>query len=303
MDALGPLLEQALASANVPRSRVQSVGVSVHGPVEQSTGVCVVSPNLGWHDVPLRQMVAEAFGLPVVVHNEAHAAAVAEGRVGAAVGATSFVWLYSGTGIGSGVVIDGKLFVGFRGFGGEIGHCPVTDEGGRVCACGRRGCLETVASGMAIARAARQAVAAGEQTVLKTARRPLDAAAVTAAAREGDRVARRILSEVGEHLGKGISYLLNILDPEMIVVAGDPASAGEALFEPLRASVDRHALQPQGVRIVPSILGTRAEIIGAVLLAMDHVRAGVRTVSFDSAMGPTGDGQLGENRVTVGDEP
>ncbi len=300
LEALEPLLEQALASANVPRGRVQSVGVAVHGPVEQSTGVCVVSPNLGWHDVPLRDMVKETFGLPVVVHNEAHAAAVAEGRVGAAEGVASFVWLYSGTGIGSGVVIDGKLFFGFRGFGGEIGHCPVTDDNARICACGRRGCLETVASGMAIARAAKQAVAGTEATVLRSARRPLDAAAVTAAAREGDKVAKRILSEVGEHLGKGISYLLNILDPEMIVVAGDPASAGEALFEPLRASVDRHALQPRGVRIVPSILGTRAEIIGAVLLAMDHVRGGVRTVSFVSATHPTAGGVLRDGRLDAG---
>jgi predicted NBD/HSP70 family sugar kinase len=276
-----PMVERALASANVPRSRVQSVGVAMHGPVEQSTGVCVVSPNLGWHDVPLRDMVTDAFRLPVVIHNEAHAAAVAEGRMGAAQGVSSFVWLYSGTGIGSGVVIDGKLFFGFRGFAGEIGHCPVTD-GGRICACGRRGCLETVASGMAIARAARQAAAGSEATILKSARRPLDAEAVTAAAREGDKVARRILSEVGEHLGKGISYLLNILDPEMVVVAGDPADAGEALFEPLRASVDRHSLQPRGVRIVPSVLGTRAELIGAVLLGMDHVRCGVRTVGLPS---------------------
>lgn len=304
MEALEPLLEEALTSADIPRERLRSVGVSVHGPVEQSTGVCVVSPNLGWHDVPIREMIRKIFGLPVVVHNEAHAAAVAEGRVGAAVGVASFVWLYSGTGIGSGVVIEGKLFFGYRGFGGEIGHCPVTDDAGRVCACGRRGCLETVASGMAIARAAKQAVAAGEVTVLKTARRPLDAAAVTTAAREGDEVAKRILSEVGEHLGKGISYLLNILDPEMIVVAGDPASAGEALFEPLRASVDRHALQPRGVRIVPSILDTRAEIIGAVLLGMDYVRGGVRTVSFAPAShaggAGRGGGPDGSVRVTAG---
>ena len=280
---LEPLVERALAAADVPRSRVQSMGVAMHGPIEQSTGVCLFSPNLGWRNVPVRDLVSDAFGLPLVVHNEAHAAAVAEGRVGAAQGASSYVWLYSGIGIGSGIVIDGKLLFGYRGFGGEIGHCPVTD-GGRVCACGRRGCLETVASGIAIVRAAKQAVAGSEATTLKSVRRPMDAAAVTSAAKEGDKVARRILSEVGEHLGKGISYLLNILDPEMIVVAGDPADAGEALFEPLRASVERHALQPHGVRIVPSVLGTRAEIIGAVLLGMDHVRCGVRTVTLSAPM-------------------
>jgi N-acetylglucosamine repressor len=282
------LLEEALTKAQVPRARVQSLGVAVAGPVEHGSGVCVVSPNLGWHDVPVRDILVEKLGLPVVVYNEAHAAAVAEGRVGAAEGVASYVWLYVGSGVGSGIVVGRELSVGSRGFGGEIGHCSVVADG-RVCGCGRRGCLETVASATAIARAARDAIAGSEPTSLRSAR-PLDATAVVAAAREGDKVARAILAEVAEHLGKGISYLINILDPEMIVVGGSVADAREALFEPLEASVARHAIEARGVRIVPSVLGSHAELVGAVLLGMDNVRgagaavAGVGTAAYQGVV-------------------
>jgi glucokinase-like ROK family protein len=269
--AFGTLLDEALEAAHVPRSRVQALGVAVPGPVEQRTGICVVSPNLGWHNVAVRDILAAKLSLPVVVHNEAHAAAIAEGRVGAAEGVRSYVWLYVGAGVGAGIVVDRALSLGYRGFGGEIGHCAVVANG-RVCGCGRHGCLETVASATAIARSAREALAGSEPTTLR-GERSLDAAAVVDAARAGDAVARRILADVAEHLGKGISYLVNILDPEMIVVGGLVADAQGALFEPLEGSVARHAIEARGVRIVPSVLGDQAEIVGAVLLAMDHVRA------------------------------
>ena len=155
--------------------------------------MCVLAPNLGWRDLPLRDALADELGVPVRVNNITQAAAVAEGRVGAARGARSFVWVYVGSGVGSGVVIDGKLFFGQRGFSGEIGHCPVVEDG-PLCACGRRGCLETVASAMALAAPPRAAIAAGEPTVLgRAARARRSAASIAAAARDGDAVALRIL--------------------------------------------------------------------------------------------------------------
>lgn len=268
--AMALLVDEVLSSADIPKERVQSVGVSVPGLVEQATGLCVVAPHLGWSHAPLRDLLQRNFDVPVILRNEAHAAAVAEGRLGAARNVKSFVWLLVGSGIGSGIVVDGELFFGFRGFGGEIGHCPIDAE--LTCACGRRGCLETVASEPALAREARAAADGPEPTLLKGWREPLDAEAVLTAAQQRDRVAARILAELGEHLGKGISYLLNILDPEMIVVGGILAGAGDVLFSPLRASVERHALQTEGVRVVPSLLGKDAELTGAVLVAMDHVR-------------------------------
>jgi predicted NBD/HSP70 family sugar kinase len=203
LKAASALIDEALAAARVPRSRIKVVGATVPGLVDQETGVCVLAPNLGWHDFPLRAALAEQLGTPVVVNNVAQAAAVAEGRVGAARRVRSYVWIHVGSGVGSGIVLDGKLFFGRRGFSGEIGHCPVVHPG-PSCGCGRLGCLETVASAKAIVRAAESAVAAGEPTVLAELPPPLSSTSVAAAAREGDPVARRILGEASEYLGRGI---------------------------------------------------------------------------------------------------
>jgi predicted NBD/HSP70 family sugar kinase len=269
IQAAGTLLDAALAEGRVPRSRLRVVSATVPGLIDQESGVCVLAPNLGWHDFPLRAALAQELGARVVVNNVAQAAAVAEGRVGAARRARNYVWIHVGSGVGSGIVLDGKPFFGRRGFSGEIGHCPVVHPG-PPCGCGRLGCLETVASAKAIVRAAENAVAAGEPTVLAELPAPISSTSVAAAAREGDPVARRILGEASEYLGRGISYLLNVLNPEMVVLGGAVAQAGETLVGPVRASVARHSLLPAGVAVVPSTLGNRAELTGAVFLAIDH---------------------------------
>ena len=267
--AAGVLMSDALAEAGVARARVKVVGATVPGLIDQETGACVLAPNLGWHDFPLRTALANELEVPVAINNVAQAAAVAEGRVGAARRARSYVWIHVGSGVGAGIVIDGKLFFGRRGFSGEIGHCPVVYPGS-PCGCGRLGCLETVASAKAIVRAAEHAVAEGEPTVLAELPPPLSSTSVAAAAREGDPVARRILGEASEYLGRGISYLLNVLNPEMVVLGGAVAQAGETLVGPVRASVARHSLLSAGVAVVPSTLGNRAELTGAVFMAIDQ---------------------------------
>jgi N-acetylglucosamine repressor len=267
------LVADSLVEAGVSRARVKVVGATVPGLVDQETGVCVLAPNLGWHDFPLRAALSDELQVPVVINNVAQAAAVAEGRVGAARRVRSYVWVHVGSGVGSGIVLDGKLFFGRRGFSGEIGHCPVVYPGS-PCGCGRLGCLETVASAKAIVRAAEAAISAGEPTVLAELPPPLSSTAVAAAAREGDPVARRILGEASEYLGRGISYLLNVLNPEMVVLGGAVAQAGETLVGPVRASVARHSLLSAGVAIVPSTLGNRAELTGAIFMAIDHGTAG-----------------------------
>jgi glucokinase-like ROK family protein len=269
LKAAAGLVAEALEAARTSNARIKVVGATVPGLVDQETGVCVLAPNLGWHDFPLRAALAEELGAPAVVINVAQAAAVAEGRVGAARRARSYVWIHVGSGVGSGIVLDGKLFFGRRGFSGEIGHCPVVHPG-PPCGCGRLGCLETVASAKAIVRAAENAVAAGEPTVLAELPPPISSTSVAAAAREGDPVARRILGEASEYLGRGISYLLNVLNPEMVVLGGAVAQAGETLVGPVRASVARHSLLPAGVAVVPSTLGNRAELTGAVFMAIEQ---------------------------------
>jgi predicted NBD/HSP70 family sugar kinase len=253
------------------------VGATVPGLVDSESGTCVLAPNLDWRDFPLRDALADELHVPVVVNNITQASAVAEGRLGAARGVRSYVWVYVGSGVGAGVVIDGRLFYGQSGFSGEIGHCPVVEDG-PACACGRRGCLEAVASSMALARAVNEAVAAKEPTVLAHAREPIDSASIAAAASEGDAVAIRILAQAAEHLGRGISFLLNVLNPEMIVLGGPVAQAGEAFLREVRGAVARHALLPHGVAIVPSTLGDKAELTGAVLLAMERTVKSVRIV-------------------------
>lgn len=287
LKALRPLIADALQAAKVPRARIEGAGATVPGLIDQETGMCVLAPNLGWRDFPLRQALTDEIGVPTVVNNITQAAAVAEGRLGAARGARSFVWLYVGSGVGSGIVVDGRIFYGRRGFSGEIGHCPVIEDG-PPCACGRRGCLETVASAMALTRAAEAAIASKVPTVMSEMEAPLDAAAIAEAARDGDAVARRILADASEHIGRGLSYLVNVLNPEMIVVGGSVAQAGEELLGPVRASLARHALLPKGIAVVPSSLGDRAELTGAVLLAMDQTVRSSRIVRGPEAASGSG---------------
>jgi glucokinase-like ROK family protein len=272
------LFDEVLIEAGLPRDRVHAAGVTVPGLVDYHTGTVALAPNLDWVDVPMRDMLQKALGLPVVVHNVTNSGAVAEGRVGAAKGVRSFVWVYVGSGVGAGIVVDGQVFPGTKGFSGEIGHCPVVDDG-PTCSCGLRGCLETLVSGKAIARIAEEAAAADEPTLLKDEQGPLDAIAVSKAALAGDAVAKRILTNVGDHLGLGLSYLINILDPEVIVLGGGVMEASEFIVEPARAAIARHTLKSSSVRIIKSELGERAGLIGAVLAAMDQSVRSYRVVA------------------------
>jgi N-acetylglucosamine repressor len=274
--ALRPLIAEVLRVAKVPRSRIEGAAATVPGLYDRESGVCVLAPNLGWRDFPVRAALAEELDMPVTVNNIIHSVAVAEGRVGAARGVRSYVCVYVDMGIGSGIVADGRLFFGQRGLSGEIGHCPVIADG-PACGCGRSGCLETVASTMALARAAEQEMASGEASLLRECA-TIDAAAITQAALAGDALSVRLLEGAGEHLGRGISYLLNILNPEMVVLAGPYAAAGEILLAPLRASVARHAIRPEGVAIVPSTLSERADLVGSVLMVMDETTRSYRIV-------------------------
>jgi glucokinase-like ROK family protein len=280
------LVDQVLAEAGVPKDRLQAVGVTMAGLVAQSSGVVELAPNLGWKRVAVRSQLEEALGLPVVVSNVTAAGALAEGRVGAARGVHSYVWVYVGTGVGAGIVIDGRVFRGHAGYSGEIGHCPVVLDGPE-CTCGLRGCLEAVASGWAIRAAAERAVAQGEATLLAEPAYPLDARGVADAARAGDAVAQRILANVGSYLGMAISTLVNLIDPEMVVLGGSVMSAPDYIIGAVRESMAKHTLHGESVNIVPSALGDQAGLIGAVMGAVDHTVRSYRVVATSerAAMG------------------
>jgi predicted NBD/HSP70 family sugar kinase len=246
--------------------------VTVPGLVDTSTGVCVLGPNLGWQNVPVRDLITEALEVPVVVQNVTSAGAVAEGQMGAAQGYRTYVWVYVGSGLGAGIVLDGRPFYGRQGFSGEIGHCQVVESGGIQCGCGAFGCLETVASGRALERQAKQAVEQGQKTELSELGRPIQVTDMVRAARQGDELAIALFENAGSYLGKGLAYLQNILNPE----------AGDLLLKPAQRTAQEHALKAERVPIVPSVLKERSGIVGAVLSAMDHSVQSYRIVATNS---------------------
>jgi predicted NBD/HSP70 family sugar kinase len=266
--ALPLLVKDVLREAKLPRARLKGVGIAIPGLVDHATGTCVLAPNLKWADVPVRGALARVLRTPTVVRNITQAAAIAEGRLGAAQGARSFAWVYVGSGVGASIVIDGRIVYGKHGYSGELGHCAVLDKGA-PCGCGRIGCLETVASGAAIEAAARARATRNGRLQRPTGWRGFDTFAVAAAARSGDAMAREILASAAEYLGMGISYLLNLLNPEMVVLGGRVIQAGEYFVDPVRASVAKHAMRGDGIPIVPSSVGDDIMLRGAVLLAMD----------------------------------
>lgn len=274
--AVVALTQEVCDEAELPRDRLQAVGVTVPGLVNSTTGHVALAPNLHWTDVPIREMLANKLGVPVVVNNVTSAGAIAEHRTGAAKGVRSFVWAYVASGIGAGIVIDGHVFSGTQGFSGEIGHCSVVANG-PVCSCGMRGCLEALVSGPAIVRAATAAVQSGEATSLRDVP-SLDVGVIASAARAGDAVAQRIFATAGEHLGVGVSYLVNILDPQMIVLGGSSDSV-DALLEATRSSMTKHSLKGANVPVVVSSLGDDAGLIGAVFAAMDTSVRSYRVVA------------------------
>jgi predicted NBD/HSP70 family sugar kinase len=275
------MVRSLLAGSDYDASMLRRAGVSLPGLVDTTTGYCRLAPNLGWRDVNLGELVGKALGIPVTVGNITAAAALAEGRLGAAQEVRSFVWVYAGTGIGAAVIDDGELFTGAHRYAGEIGHCPVpgNDE---LCNCGNRGCLETVAGAPAIVRAATAAVKRRPATALRRHRGSLDADTVAQVAADGDAVARAILDEAGAHLGRGIAHILNLFGPEMVVVGGPLARGGERYLAAALATARRHTLEAQAVPIVPSTLGPQVNLLGAVQLAVDADARSYRIVGATS---------------------
>jgi len=254
---------------------VGAVGVAAAGLVERGSGVLRFAPNLVWRDAPLVEHVRDALGLPVIADNDNTAAAWGEYVFGAGRGHRDLLLVGVGTGIGGGIVADGKLLRGAHGFAAEIGHM-LMDPAGPLCGCGNRGCFEQLASGQAVTRAGRRAVRDGVRTSLVERSRGdpdlVDGPMVTSAARDGDAVAMAILAEVGRWLGLGIGSLVNVLDPEIVIVGGGVAEAGELILEPARASfrqqveaVDRRPAVP----LVPAALGDHTGVVGAAALVLE----------------------------------
>jgi glucokinase len=273
--AVETLVEAVEEAREAAHGEVLAVGVGVPCVVEPRSGVAMACNHLGLEDVPLRDLLAERVGLPVVVDNDATAALVAEWRHGAARGARHALVLTIGTGVGGGILADGRIVRGFAGAGSELGHI-VIDEDGPDCPgnCPSRGCLEAFVSGPALAREGLERARADPGSglgVALAAGREVTGPLVTELAHDGDAAAREALAVLGRHLGIGIVSLVNIFNPEVVVVGGGLVAAGDLLLEPARAVVAARALVParDQVRVVPARFGDESGMLGAAALAFE----------------------------------
>jgi glucokinase len=272
------IVEEMIDLASEMRDEgVVAVGIGAAGLVDTDAGVMRFAPNLPWREMAIREPVREALALPVLLENDANAAAYAEWRFGAGRGVRHLLLVAVGTGIGGGIVTGGRLLRGAHGFAAEIGHF-IVEPGGPRCGCGNLGCWEQVASGRAIDRLGREAAhGPGGSLLRELAGGDPDAVSgeeVTEAARRGDAAAVGILREVGRRLGEGMAGFANALDPEVVVVGGGAIAAGESLLGPAREAfteaLEGASHRPQ-IPIVAASLGNDAGAIGAAVLALEEL--------------------------------
>lgn len=255
MDVAAHLVTEALDQARIPRSRVVGVGMGLPGPVDRRKGMVGSASILpGWFGVRAAQEMGARLELPVELDNDANLGALAETVWGAGAGSDHVAYIKASTGIGCGLVIDGKPYRGFTGTAGEIGHM-VVDESGLICYCGNRGCLETLVGGPAVTELLR-----------RSHEEPLRLSEVIQRAGEGDLGCQRALADVGQQIGIAVANLCNLLNPERVVIGGALSLAGDLVLQPVRDAVRRHTIQAsaQAVQIVAGVLGDRAEVLGAV---------------------------------------
>lgn len=270
-------VQELLKDVKAEPEDLSAAGICVAGYYDWQRKILCNSPNLPQlNNLPLEEVIAKELGVPVLVENDANAAAVGETHFGAGKGFRDVIFVTVSTGIGSGLVLDGRLYRGSHGFSGEIGHMTV-QPGGLLCGCGRHGCLETVSSGKAMACSAREAIKRGEKTVLaKAANRGgrITAAEVFAAAAEGDQVAAGILDDAIRYLGLCLVNTINLLNPAVIIVGGGVAEAGEAFFLPLQAIIagDAMACTSDPVLLKKAELGAEAGVFGMLCLLKEHLR-------------------------------
>jgi len=271
LDAIAAAVREATGAA-----APAGVAIGIPGPLDPVAGVVHAAPNLhGWSELPVQRLLEQRLDCPVAIENDAHLAGFAEWVAGAGRGSRDMIFVTVSTGVGGGLVLDGELFSGFAGTAGELGH-TIYQPDGPPCGQGHRGCLEGTASGTAIARRARELLAAGEASSLAgLPADKLDARAVADAAADGDALAISLYAEAGRALGLAIGGFVNMLSPEAVVVGGGLINAGELLFAPLRRALPEIAFAAPlaRCRVVAAALGTDAGLVGAVAWAVRRFRA------------------------------
>jgi glucokinase len=273
LEAIATSARGLLEAAGVAANAIESIGVSAPGPLDPLTGVIREAPNLpGWHEVPIRARLERALGRPVRLENDANAAAVAEWRFGAGRGSSAFVFLTMSTGVGAGLVLDGRLYRGARYGAGEIGHIPVVPDG-RACACGLRGCLEAYTGGAALAARMREDLAAGVKSAVRDLVRGdltrISARTWVEALRAGDAYAQQLYEEWLDRLAQAIAIVVLALDADCIALGTIVAHNTDLFLEPLRERVaPRIWPHLRGTRIVAGELGERLPAYAGLCTAL-----------------------------------
>jgi len=265
-EAITDLLKETKSEAK----NIEGLGFGFPGQIDCQKGIVRLAPNIpGWVDVPIAKIMEKEFGIPTRVDNDVRCAALGELNFGAGVGCENLVCITVGTGIGSGLIINGKLVRGASNAAGEIGHIKLDINGGPLCGCGDRGCLEAFASGPSIVAMAEDYIKGGKSTKYRELANPeITPYVVSEAAKQGDAVAKRIFTIMGEYIGMGLVSVVNLLNPEKIIIGGGVAAAGDILLDPIKETIIKRSMPISGsaVKVVPAQLGNTAGVIGASLL-------------------------------------
>lgn len=250
---------------------IEGIGFGLPGQVDFKSGIVRLITNIpGWVEIPLAKMIEDEFHIPTRIDNDVRCAALGELNFGAGKGCENLICITVGTGIGSGLIINGKLVRGASNAAGEIGHIKLQMHDGPICGCGDTGCLEAFASGPSIVAMAEEYIMGGKSTKYREMANGNDITPfiVAEAAKAGDAVAKRIFTRMGEYIGIGMASVVNLLNPEKIIIGGGVADAGDILLNPLKETIKKRAMKIAGetVEVVPAQLGNTAGVIGASLL-------------------------------------
>jgi glucokinase len=268
----------AVEQAHIAMSQISAVGVGAAGISNPEAGILFTSPNLpGLREVLLADIIQERLGKKTFIINDANAAALGEFYYGAARDARNFIYITISTGIGGGIVIDGEIYTGAIGIAGEVGHMTI-DDNGPICNCGNKGCWETLASGTALSREAKLRISKGVKTsILEYAGGDIENVtprAIHSAAEKGDKLAKELIAQTGYYVGVGLASLMNIFNPELIVMGGGLSNIGDMLLEPAFKTAEKRAYKEafQAVRFALAELGGNSGVIGAATFALREMK-------------------------------
>jgi len=276
-------IHHVVKNSKIKWKKIAGIGVAAPGLIDKK-GTILIAPNFGWKDTPLGDILKKEFHIPVFVDNNVNAMALAEFEFGKGQGVKNFVFINVGMGIGAGIVINGELFYGKSNCTGEIGHTTV-DYNGPKCSCGNNGCLEVMASGPAIVKRAIKSIKEGEKSLISELvnydLNRISAEIVATAANQGDKLGRSIMEETGEYLGTGVANIINLFNPELVIIGGGVARAGDLIFEPLKKAVQKRAfsVSAEVAKIIPVSLGKDCTVIGAATVVLKEMFKITRVVT------------------------